>query len=77
MKHSKNLKYQKIQSIVGEKSFSLVLPKAYASSIGIQKGDFVKVIQEGQKIIIEKDAFRAYRNICRGLSWSNSVLEVN
>ncbi len=31
-----------------------MLPKAYAIDLGIQKGDFVKVIQEGQKIIVEK-----------------------
>ena len=51
---SRKLEYRKIQSIVGDQSFSLVLPKAYATDLGIQKGDFVKVIQEGQKIIIEK-----------------------
>ena len=51
---SSKLEYRKIQSIVGDQSFSLVLPKAYAIDLGIQKGDFVKVIQEGQKIIVEK-----------------------
>ena len=51
---SHKLEYRKIQGIVGDQSFSLVLPKAYAIDLGIQKGDFVKVIQEGQKITIEK-----------------------
>ena len=51
---SYKLEYRKIQGIMGDQSFSLVLPKAYATDLGIQKGDFVKVIQEGQKIIIEK-----------------------
>ena len=51
---SKRLEYRKIQSIVGDHSFSIVLPQAYAIDLGIQKGDFVKVIQEGQKIIVEK-----------------------
>jgi hypothetical protein len=56
MKETKNnnLEYRKIQGLVGDQSFSLVLPKAYATNLGIQRGDFVKVIQDGQKIIIEK-----------------------
>ena len=46
--------YRRIQGLVGEKSFSLVLPKSYAIELGIGKGDFVKVSQEDNKIIIEK-----------------------
>jgi len=46
--------YRKIQGLVGESSFSVVLPKRFATSIGITKGDFVKVHQEQNKIIIEK-----------------------
>lgn len=47
-------RYRRIQGLVGEKSFSLVLPKIYAINLGIGKGDFVKVTQESNKIIIEK-----------------------
>lgn len=50
---SQNL-YRRIQGLVGEQSFSLVLPKQYAVNLGIRKGDFVKVRQEEHKIIIEK-----------------------
>lgn len=50
---SQNL-YRRIQGLVGEQSFSLVLPKQYAINLGIRKGDFVKVRQEENKIIIEK-----------------------
>jgi bifunctional DNA-binding transcriptional regulator/antitoxin component of YhaV-PrlF toxin-antitoxin module len=46
--------YRKIQGLVGESSFSVVLPKQFAISIGITKGDFVKVYQNENKIIIEK-----------------------
>jgi hypothetical protein len=46
--------YQKIQGIVGELSLSVVLPKYYAIRLGIGKGDFVKVHQEENRIIIEK-----------------------
>jgi AbrB family looped-hinge helix DNA binding protein len=46
--------YRKVQGLVGEQSFSIVLPKSYAINLGISKGDFVEVYQEGDKIIIEK-----------------------
>jgi hypothetical protein len=41
-------------SIVGSTSFCVVLPKQYAINLGIGKGDFVKVRQNGNRIIIEK-----------------------
>ena len=46
--------FRKIQGLVGEKSFSVVLPKHFATKLGIGKGDFVKVSQENNQIIIEK-----------------------
>jgi hypothetical protein len=46
--------YRKIQGLVGEHSFSLVLPKSYALGLGIGKGDFVKVTLDSNKIIVEK-----------------------
>jgi len=46
--------YRKVQGLVGESSFSVVLPKQFANSIGIGKGDFVKIRQDGIRIIIEK-----------------------
>ncbi|MGC1931128.1 MAG: AbrB/MazE/SpoVT family DNA-binding domain-containing protein [Candidatus Nitrosopolaris sp.] len=49
-----DVEYRKIQGIVGEQSFSVVLPKSYAIHLGIGKGDVVKVRQEENKIIIEK-----------------------
>ena len=48
------LEYRKVQGLVGEQSFSIVLPKSYAVHLGIGKGDFVKVRQEDKKIIVEK-----------------------
>jgi bifunctional DNA-binding transcriptional regulator/antitoxin component of YhaV-PrlF toxin-antitoxin module len=42
------------RGIVGEQSFSFVLPKKYAVDLGIGKGDFVKVHQDEGRIIIEK-----------------------
>ncbi|HKG87400.1 MAG TPA: AbrB/MazE/SpoVT family DNA-binding domain-containing protein [Nitrososphaeraceae archaeon] len=46
--------YRKIQGLVGDQSFCVVLPKKYAIDLGIGKGDVVKVTQEENKIIIEK-----------------------
>jgi hypothetical protein len=46
--------YRKIQPTVGGISFSVILPKSYAINLGLGKGDFVKVRQEGQSIVIEK-----------------------
>ena len=49
-----NYEIRKIQGLVGESSFSIILPKIYAIQLGIGKGDFVKVSHQGSKIIIEK-----------------------
>lgn len=49
-----NAMYRRVQGLVGEQSFSIILPKQYALNLGIGKGDFVKVIQVDNKIIIEK-----------------------
>jgi hypothetical protein len=49
-----NIFYRKIQSLVGEHSFSIVLPKIFATSLDIGKGDFVKVSLIDDKIMIEK-----------------------
>lgn len=57
MNKSKNegpVAYRKIQALVGDHSLFCVLPKAYAVNLGIQKGDFVKVYQTENQIIIEK-----------------------
>jgi formylmethanofuran dehydrogenase subunit D len=46
--------YKKVQGLVGEASFSIILPKDYAVNLGVGKGDFMKVHQEDGKIILEK-----------------------
>ena len=50
-----NKEYRKVQGLVGESSFSIVLPKSFAVALGIGKGDFVKVYTDDKKIIVEKD----------------------
>ncbi len=52
---SYNKEYRKVQGLVGESSFSIVLPKSFANALGIGKGDFVKVYStEDKKIVVEK-----------------------
>lgn len=46
--------YRKVHGIVREHSFSVILPKNFATNLGISKGDFVKVCLEGKKITIKK-----------------------
>ena len=54
MDNLKKVEFRKVQGIVGEHSFSIVLPKKYALDLGIGKGDFVKVSQQEESIIIER-----------------------
>lgn len=49
-----DIEYRKVQGLIGETSFSIILPKEYALNLGIGKGDFVKVRQEEMRIVIEK-----------------------
>lgn len=46
--------YRKVQGLVGESSFSIVLPKSFAIALGIGKGDFVKVHVDDTKMIVER-----------------------
>jgi len=48
------LEIRKIQALQGERSFTLVLPKGFATALGLEKGDYVKVVQDEKRIIIEK-----------------------
>jgi Antidote-toxin recognition MazE, bacterial antitoxin len=52
--NTRKYQYRKIQPILGGISFCVVLPKQYAIGIGLAKGDYVKVRQQENAIIIEK-----------------------
>ena len=54
MELNKASEYRKVQGLVGEQSFSVVLPKSYTIHLSIGKGDFVKIHEEDNKIVIEK-----------------------
>lgn len=44
----------RVQSLQGEKSFTIVLPKEFAVQLGIGKGDFLKCLVDGKRLIVEK-----------------------
>jgi bifunctional DNA-binding transcriptional regulator/antitoxin component of YhaV-PrlF toxin-antitoxin module len=54
MQNQNDVEVRKVQSLVGERSFSIVLPKSYAIALGIGKGDFLKVHMENHKLTLEK-----------------------
>jgi antitoxin component of MazEF toxin-antitoxin module len=45
---------RKVQGLVGETSFSIILPKLYATKLGIEKGDFLKCHVENNRLVLEK-----------------------
>jgi bifunctional DNA-binding transcriptional regulator/antitoxin component of YhaV-PrlF toxin-antitoxin module len=45
---------RKVQALQGERSLTVVLPKEFAVTLGISKGDFLKVHVENKKLILEK-----------------------
>lgn len=49
-----SFEYRKVQAILGDISFNVVLPKKYSLALGLKKGDFVKVSQHGKRLVIEK-----------------------
>jgi hypothetical protein len=46
--------YYRTAGLVGTASFCVVLPKQYAINLGVGKGDFLKVSQQHDKIVIQK-----------------------
>jgi hypothetical protein len=49
-----HIEIRKVQALTGERSLTLVLPKAYATELGIEKGHFLKCHIEDQKLVLEK-----------------------
>jgi hypothetical protein len=45
---------RKVQALQGERSLTVVLPKEFAVSLEIGKGDFLKVTLDGKKLVLEK-----------------------
>ena len=49
-----HLQIRKVQALQGERSLTIVLPKDYATSLEIGKGDLLKVTVEGKRLVLEK-----------------------
>ena len=41
-------------TIVGGTSFCFILPKHLAQALEVEKGDYVRIVQEGKHLIVEK-----------------------
>ena len=48
------IEIRRVQSLQGEKSFTIVLPKEFAVQLGIGKGDFLKCLVDRNRLIVEK-----------------------
>ena len=48
------IEVRRVQSLQGEKSFTIVLPKEFAVQLGIGKGDFLKCLVDSNRLIVEK-----------------------
>jgi hypothetical protein len=51
---SNRIEVRRVQSLQGEKSFTIVLPKEFAVRLGIGKGDFLKCLVDGNRLVVEK-----------------------
>jgi hypothetical protein len=50
----KKSQWYKAIGLAGKTSYTLVLPKGFATAIGLEKGDYVRVTQEEKRLIVEK-----------------------
>jgi hypothetical protein len=51
---NERIEVRRVQSLQGEKSFTIVLPKEFAVHLSIGKGDFLKCLVDGKRLIVEK-----------------------
>jgi bifunctional DNA-binding transcriptional regulator/antitoxin component of YhaV-PrlF toxin-antitoxin module len=49
-----SVEYRKTQAIFGNSTFGIVIPKNFVNNLGIAKGDYLRITQEGSHLIIEK-----------------------
>ena len=41
-------------TLVGGTSLTIVLPRHFSEALGVERGDFVKIVQDGRRLIVEK-----------------------
>jgi bifunctional DNA-binding transcriptional regulator/antitoxin component of YhaV-PrlF toxin-antitoxin module len=49
-----SIEIRKIQALTGERSFTLVFPKQFATELGVGRGDFVKCRIDSGRLVVEK-----------------------
>lgn len=54
MEKESSFEKRRIQGLVGDASFTVVLPKKYAIKLGISKGDYVTISEQDDALIIKK-----------------------
>ena len=52
----REIEIRRAQALTGDRSLTVVLPKQFASQLGIGKGDFLKCNVENDRLILEKAA---------------------
>ena len=53
MENKDKPKYQAL-GLAGKTSYTFVIPKEFATDIGLEKGDFLRVTKEEKRLILEK-----------------------
>lgn len=51
---SEVIEIRRVQDYSGERSLTIVLPKIFSERLRIEKGDFLKVHLENNRLILEK-----------------------
>lgn len=41
-------------TLVGGASLTIVLPRSFSEALGVERGDYVKIVQDGHRLIVEK-----------------------
>jgi bifunctional DNA-binding transcriptional regulator/antitoxin component of YhaV-PrlF toxin-antitoxin module len=54
MSNLDKIELRKVQALQGERSFTLVFPKEFATELGVGKGDFLKCKVDKNRPIVEK-----------------------
>lgn len=54
MANIEKIELRRVQALQGERSFTLVFPKEFATELGVGKGDFLKCQVDKNRLIVEK-----------------------
>jgi bifunctional DNA-binding transcriptional regulator/antitoxin component of YhaV-PrlF toxin-antitoxin module len=54
MSNIDNIEIRKVQALTGERSFTLVFPKQFATELGIERGNYLKCHLDEDRLIVEK-----------------------